>query len=536
MKDQIYDVAVIGAGHNGLICSAYLAKAGLKVILLERRHETGGGLDTLEYAGFKFNMHAIYHLMAEIMPVYKDFALNEMSVKYIYPDVQASYLSEGRKPLLFYKDPEKTAQYISNTFSSKSGDAYLKMYSDFKDFSEKILIPLTYVPAMPALDMVQQLSNARDSIGKRFNQIADLTPLEILESYKFEEPLKAGILNLFTMWGLSPFEAIGYLFPLYVYRMTNTALCAGGSHRLSSALHKRVIQSGGVISDMSEVVKVMFSGGRVEGVVLQDGTEIKANAVISTLDPKQSFLKFFDEQDIPKHLVDSAKRWEWEKTTFYGVHLALKGAPVYKYADSNPDANKALITFMGITDTDQILDHIEDLEAGKLPKKPLGHTTCASLFDPIQAFKSFHTGRWESLVPFACDWENIKEEYANLCINTWKTYAPNIDPMFKLIYPPTYIEKKMTNMVHGSFKQGDYIPLQMGYFRPNESCSQVFTPIDGFYVCGASTYPGGMILGGGGYIGANILVEEFGVTKKWNEPEMIKIAKQNGIIPDEIKY
>ncbi|MCU0599093.1 MAG: NAD(P)/FAD-dependent oxidoreductase [Desulfobacterales bacterium] len=532
MKKKAYDVAVIGAGHNGLICAAYLAKAGLKVILLERRHETGGGLDTLEHAGFKFNTHAIYHLMAEIMPVYKDFALHEMSVKYIYPEVQAAYLCAGKKPLLFYKNPEKTAQYITSVFSSKAGESYLKMYLDFKEFSEKILIPLTYVPAVPALDMVQQLNAAKDPIGKKFNQIAELTPLEILESYSIEEPVKAGVLNLFTMWGLSPFEAIGYLFPLYVYRMTNAALCAGGSHRLSSALHKRVVQSGGVISDMSEVVKVIMNAGRVDGVLLADGTEIKANAVVSTVDPRQSFLKFFDEPDIPRHLADSARRWEWEKTTFYGVHLALKQAPAYPLADSIPDAQNALITFLGIENTDQILDHVEDLEAGKLPEHPLGHVTCTSLFDPIQAFKGFHTGRWESLAPFKCDWEKIKESYADRCIAAWKKYAPDIDPLFRLVYPPTYIEHKITNMVQGSFKHGGYIPLQMGYFRPNESCSQVFTPIDGFYVCGASTYPGGMILGGGGYIGANILAEEFGVDKKWEEPEMIKQARNNGIIPE----
>lgn len=332
--------------------------------------------------------------------------------------------------------------------------------------------------------------------------------------------------------GAFPFEAIGYLFPLYVYRMTNAALCAGGSHRLSSALHKRVVQAGGVISDMSEVVKVLMSGGRVEGVLLEDGTEIKARAVVSTVDPKQSFLKFFDEHEIPGRLADSARRWEWEKTTFFGVHLALKQAPVYRHAGSVSDANRALITFLGVKNTDQLLDHIEDLEAGRLPERPLGHVTCTSLFDPIQAYKGFHTGRWETLAPFNCDWDAIQDAYADLCVNAWKAYAPNVDPLFRLIYPPTYIEKKMTNMVRGSFKHGDYIPLQMGYFRPNESCSQAFTPIDGFYMCGAGAYPGGMILGGGGYIGANVIAEDFGVAKKWEEPEMIRQARINGIIPD----
>jgi phytoene dehydrogenase-like protein len=98
------------------------------------------------------------------------------------------------------------------------------------------------------------------------------------------------------------------------------------------------------------------------------------------------------------------------------------------------------------------------------------------------------------------------------------------------VYPPTYIEKKIINMVRGSIKQGAYVPLQMGYFRPNDSCSQCYTPIEGFYVCGASVYPGGMIIGGPGYIGANTIVEDFGVPKQWEEPASVKKARENGII------
>jgi phytoene dehydrogenase-like protein len=87
--------------------------------------------------------------------------------------------------------------------------------------------------------------------------------------------------------------------------------------------------------------------------------------------------------------------------------------------------------------------------------------------------------------------------------------------MNTLIYPPTYIEKKFKNMVRGSIKQGSYMTLQMGYNRPNDACSRGYTPIEGFYVCGASTYPGGMIIGGPGYLGANIIVEDLGVKKSW---------------------
>ncbi len=530
MKKQNYDVVIIGAGPNGLICAAYLARTGLKTALLERRHETGGGLDTLEFGGFKFNPHAVYHLMAEVMPAFSDLNLKSRGLRYIFPEVQAAYLTEDMPPLILYHDPLKTIAHISRRFSAREGEKYACMYADFKAYSEKILMPLTYVPPIPAMDQFLLLEKSGDETGRRFNAIAELTPLEILNHYDFQEPLKAALLNLFTMWGLSPVEAIGYLFPLYVFRMTNAALCVGGSHRLSSALHKSVVQAGGTILDTSEVVRVKTAGGKAVGVVLADGSEIDAKAVVSTLDPKQSFLDFFGKDELPEHVVESARRWNWEKITFFGVHAALREMPRYRAAATETDAGRAMITFLGIRDTDQLLDHLEELENGKLPGELLGHITCASCFDRLQAFEDCHTGRWECLVPFDCDWEHIKDDYAAQCLATWRRYAPNLEPLHTLAYPPTYIEKKLKNMVRGSFKHGAYLPLQMGYFRPNDACSRTYTPLEGYYVCGASVYPGGMILGGGGYIGANIIAEDFGVKKTWEEPEMIKRAREAGFI------
>jgi phytoene dehydrogenase-like protein len=270
----------------------------------------------------------------------------------------------------------------------------------------------------------------------------------------------------------------------------------------------------------------------VEGVVIEGGKEINAKIVVSSVDPKQNFLQFFKDDEIPQDLVESAKMWEWENETFFGVHLALKHAPRYIGTEDAQDANRALITFLGISDTNQIIDHKQKLEDGKLPELPFGHTTCTSIFDPIQAFPGYHTGRWESLVPFDADWENIKEDYANLCIDQWKEYAPNIDPINRFVYPPTYIEQKLKTMQRGSFKHGAYRPLQMGFLRPNEQCSRGETPIDGFYLCGASVYPGGMILGGGGYLAANKIVDVLEAKKTWEEPEYIKEARAEGFISE----
>jgi phytoene dehydrogenase-like protein len=315
------------------------------------------------------------------------------------------------------------------------------------------------------------------------------------------------------MWGHSNYDGLGFLFPLIVYRMLNAALVSGGSHRLSSALHKVIIEEGGDICDLSEVTKVLLTGGKVSGVRLADGTEVKAKTVASTVDPKQNFLEFFEEGELPAELVQCARQWEWEKVSYFGMHLSLRSAPQYIGAEGFDDANRALITHLGVSDTEEILKNFQDMEDGKLPGHPHGHITVASLFDPIQGYGTYHTGRWECLAPFDQDWDLIKGDYAKQCMDVWKQYAPNLDPLDPdntLIYPPTYIEKKFKNMVRGSIKQGSYMTLQMGYNRPHDSCSRHYTPIEGFYVCGAGTYPGGMIIGGPGYLGANIIVKDLG--------------------------
>jgi phytoene dehydrogenase-like protein len=198
--------------------------------------------------------------------------------------------------------------------------------------------------------------------------------------------------------------------------------------------------------------------------------------------------------------------------------------------DMSNDVDHALICFLGIYDTDEFLSHIKEIEQGKVPQTPYCHVTCPSIFDPIQAPKGFHTGRLESPVPYNSDWDKMKDDYANKCLSIWMDYAPNIKLVHTYIYPPTYIEKKLKDMVRGSFKQGAYTPLQMGYFRPNESCSQIRTPIEGLYVCGASVYPGGMIIAGPGYVGANVIAQDMGVKKNWEEPEFVRHAREAGLI------
>ena len=169
-----YDAIVIGGGPNGLTCGSYLAKAGARVLLLEKKWETGGGLATDDFqTPFRFNLHAIYMMLGELMPMYEDFNMRENNVDFIRPEVQAAFHYKDEKALVFYTDPEKSAASIAS-FNKDDAPRFLKMYGEFKQFCDEILVPQTYVPPIPALDNMA-LGNQTE-LGTLFNEVAEMTP------------------------------------------------------------------------------------------------------------------------------------------------------------------------------------------------------------------------------------------------------------------------------------------------------------------------------------------------------------------------
>ncbi len=501
-----FDAVVVGGGPNGLICAAYLARSGAKVALLERRHETGGGLNTDEYFGFRFNLHAIYQMMADVMPAYRDLDLESYGLRYVRPPYGGAFLFSDGGSLLLSSDSEASAAEIDK-LSPADGACYRAMAADFQAMLDGYLIPLTYEPPTPPLEQLEMME--RDEAGQKLSYVSEMSFVDILGEYGFSDPrVRMALLSFPAMWGLALDEPLGFLFPLYLTRMLQASIVKGGSHRLSSAIYRALAGAGGTIRDASEVSRIVIEGGAVQGVETANGALYKAPLVISTLNPEQTFVDLAGRENLSPELAERVDAWEWESRSLFGLHLGVTGSPSYKTADKRTE--DALIAFMGIETDDQLLEHLARVDSRDETEAAWLHVTVPTRFDPSQAPPGHSVVRIETVTSYHLPWDTISDSYATSCLDLLRRYVDLGDILIEKQCPPTYIEKRLTTMKQGSIKHGEYSPLQLGYFRPNDLCSGVETPIDGLLVAGASVYPGGMVIGGPGYLGAKVALAHLG--------------------------
>lgn len=541
------DVVVVGAGHNGLTAGAYLQRAGAKVLVVERRHETGGALITEEFSGYRFNLHANYMLMLDVAPPYRDLGLEEDGCVYIRPEAEASLLMINGDALTLYSDLEKSVESIRR-FSEADAEKFRQIYLSYKQISDEYLIPSTY--GRPVGSAQLAATYMKSELGKRILQITEMTPYEICKSWEFETPqLSALLLYLICMWGIDPKETnSSYLVPLYFNRMLNATLVKGGSHRLSSTLQKAGILAGMDVIENYEVKRFLFENGSVTGVeIAPTGTDspltrIEARAVVTSTDPTVTFGKFLAQEQVQKQsrlCLNTARTWEWEQSSLYLCHLALRRKPHFKAEAKDPGVADAFIRVFGVETPEDVVTHISKVMERQV-LHDIGHVTFTTDVDPAQAPREVDPEgavcRIEACVPYAPtegDWASQSKGYGDRLIGKLASYTTDFDPstiVRRYEYTPVDIEMKIPQMRRGSFKHGAYIMTQMGYSRPNVQCSSYKTPIGRLYVCGASTFPGGMVTFGAGYNAAKVVAQDLGLNIWWTEPPAVTTARQKGFL------
>jgi len=515
-----WDAVVIGAGPNGLITAAYLAKAGLKVALIERRYEIGGGLATEEilFPGFYSNIHAVYHMMVDYMPVLRDFDLGQHGLVWIKPNLQSSMVFDDGKSLLLTRMMEDTVDSF-HKFSQKDAVAFGRILRTWRKIVNEIVAPATYVPPMAPLDI--SMAMQRTDLGREMLELTERSPLDIITDTFENDRIRALLLYTCCQWGLDPRETgMGFFVPLLLDRGMNKCYCHGGSHKMAASLAREIVRAGGTILDASQVNRINIQNGCVTGVDLWEGRTLHSKVVISSLDPHTTFLDLVGEENVPASIKSSIEGWQYDKWSLNTLPLACKEAP--NYACGDPWVDESFMTLIGFEGTEQVLSHWANVVAGKIDLDHFGgHATCESLFDSHLARKPGHeVAFFQMCAPYELDggWEARATEVEEAILAKWEKVAPNMNRgniVMTAMETPEDIAIRLPNMRRGGIKHGDYRPMQLGCFRPNQECSSTKTPIDGLYLCGASTYTGGMVLGGPGSIAANRVAEDLGVAKWW---------------------
>lgn len=536
--DTKYDVVIIGSGPNGLCAAAYLTKAGLKVLVIEKRCEAGGGLATEEVtiAPFMHNTHSIYHMMVDYAPIYKDFDFKtEYNVRYVQPELQFALPLSGGRAVCIYTDVERTCESIAQ-FSQKDAKTYREVHNKFKEYFDRFLAPATYVDPMPAPLQAAKLD--AHVFGRELSEYSAKSPKTIVEELYENDQVRTLMLYLSAHWGLDPnVEGVGYLAVLFLSMITNYRLCVGGSHMLAQTIQKIIVANGGAIRTSQIIKRIVVEDGIAKGIELDDGTRIEANkAIISTIDPIQTFCKYVGKEHLDEDFVEQIENFQWEHWSLITVHFVMETLPSF----ITPDINNAFVYApVGIETEEELLGLWGGLANGELWTK--GFNCCfPSIHDPSQSYDNKHVGLISQMAPYDLKEGTekyykltFKEEIAERCIETLRKYAPNVTKdniLWATTHTPLDIENKFPDMVKGSIKQGGYEPLQMGFLRPNENCSNHRTPIKNLYLGGASTHSGGLVTFGPGYGVTNAVADDYGIEKWWPELESVVKARNEELL------
>jgi phytoene dehydrogenase-like protein len=514
-----YDIVLLGAGHNSLILQAYLGRAGLKTICLERRAVAGGGLSTVEdprRPGFLHNTHSFYHRAINQMPWYRDLELERLGALYLEPDLNVALFLRSSDALEWWTDFERTVESFAN-FSMKDAAALRRWRNEFVPILEHILLPESQSPPLPPEKRREIL--LRTAEGRRLFEVSKLSPLEFVES-EFENPvIRAGLL-FFN--GLREVDlrapGFGHHIPALLASRHKAQMCIGGSAALARALVSAVVQGGGEIRLNTTPRKIHVERGKAIGVETTDGDFFGAQFVASGLNPIQTFLELLDREVVPSDWREKAAGFRFNLLApLFALNVNLKEPPRYIAADRKPELSQAFMIILGLEDHLQFQDIVRSHEEGAIPRTVMWGS-CPTLFDPSQAPPGFHTAfMWEKL-PYRLkgdpsNWDRERDVHGRRMLDLWTKYAPNLrDSVLDFsAQTPLDTERALPNMRFGDLLVGALSDGQTGYNRPFPGAGEYRGCLPNLYLCGSSSHPGGNITGLPGYNCAQVLFGDLGL-------------------------
>ncbi|HET9181000.1 MAG TPA: NAD(P)/FAD-dependent oxidoreductase [Candidatus Angelobacter sp.] len=538
-----YDVIVIGGGHNGLTNAAYLARAGKKVLVLERRHVLGGAAVTEEvFSGFKFSVcsYVVSLLRPEII---RDLDLPRHGLEILPLDGTFTPIPNGDY-LWRVNDHGKTRREIAR-HSKLDAEAYEEFGKAMQAMCRFVKPILGMVPPEPSTLNPRELMKLL-FIGKRFQglssddkynqvQLMTMSAVDFLDQWFETDVLKAtmsasGIIGTFL--GVRSPGTAYVLLHHYMGEIDGAfrswGFARGGTGAISNAIAQAAREAGAEIRTKSPIARIIVNNGRATGVALENGDEFYADVISSSVDPRLTFLKFIEEKQLPGEFLEDVRRYKFRGSSGK-VNIALDALPDFKCL---PGPGAHLRGAISISPSVEYMEKAyDDAKYGNFSRRPYIDIVIPSLTDPSVAPPGKHVmSCFVQYAPYklrpGLNWDEQREAFGNNVIDTLAEYAPNIKDIIinKQVLTPLDLEREF-GLSEGNIFQGELSLEQLFFLRPVPGYAQFRTPIKNLYMCGSATHPGGGIMGAPGRLAALEILKDAKTTLRQQSRRVAEAAE-----------
>jgi phytoene dehydrogenase-like protein len=509
-----YDAIVVGAGHNGLVTACYLARAGLRVLVLERRHLVGGACITEEtFPGFKVSTAAYVNSLFH-KAIVRDLRLAGYGYQVLARDPSSFTPFPDGRSLLMGPDADLTRREIAK-FSVRDAERYPRYEAMLERVAAVIEPTLTMAPPdllRPRLRDVCTLW----SLGRSFRRLGAAAgeaveiltgaARPILDRWFESEELKATLATDAIIGAMASPSMPGTAYVLFHHVMGETdgkrgvwGYVRGGMGGLTQALAAAARDLGVTIRCNAEVARILVHAGTAFGVAVAGGDEYQAPIVASNADARVTFLRLLDSRALPEAFVAAVERISYESASLK-INVALSELPSFRALPGTAPGPHHRGTIHICPDQDYIERAFDEAKYGRPSSRPVLECTIPSVVDPTVAPPGQHLmSLFVQYAPYTLregSWDDLRGAFADRCFDLLDEYAPNFkhSVLARQVLTPLDLER-VFNLTGGNIFQGAMTPGQLFAFRPVPGYARYRTPIKGLYLCGAATHPGGGVMG-----------------------------------------
>jgi phytoene dehydrogenase-like protein len=526
---QRYDAVIIGGGHNGLISAAYLARAGMKTLVLEKRDVLGGAAVTEElYPGFRFSVFS--YVVSLLRPeIIRELQLPRHGLDILPLDGTFTPLREGDGPatgggdyLWRVNDHGRTVRELRR-WSKTDAEAY-EEYGQLMVEMARFIKPILAItppdltsldprPLMPLAGLARTFQQLPERQQAVFIQLMTMSAADFLDQWFDTDPLKAtmaasGIIG--TYQGVRSPGTAYVLLHHYMGEIDGAfrawGIPKGGTGGVSNAIASAARSLGVEIRTESPVARIVVRNGRASGVALETGEEIEATDVLSSVDSSRTFLGLLEPGTLDPEFEDEVRRFKFRGSSGK-VNLAVDRLPDFACLPGVGEHLRGAISFS--PSLDEMERAYDDAKYGHFSKKPYIDMIIPTLVDPSMAPPGKHVISCfvqyapYKLAPELGTWDDQREAFGDAVIDRIAEFAPNIRDiiLFRNVQTPLDIERT-TGLTEGNIFQGELSLEQLFFNRPVPGFARFRTPIRDLWLCGSATHPGGGIMGANGRIAA----------------------------------